>query len=439
MLSLVAAVFICGFGLILSFSIGYLLLLLGSAMSAGTLLSSIVGNIPTRRLTVVIPAHNEELVIANTLNSLSEQEYPAGQFDVVVLADNCTDATAAISRSFGATVLERSNLTQRGKGYALDWGFLQLLKEPNGADAFAIVDADTWVSPGFLSAASQRISRDNGWTAPYAMQGRYGVYNTDDGWRAALMGAAFDLYNHVKPLGREVLKLSAGLKGNGMVFTRSLLERARWSGDSVTEDIDFGLDLARVHHLRVVYEPAALVLAQMPTTAGQAASQRQRWEFGRTRLVVERAVPLVAEGIRSRNLLILDAGIDLLILPMGELFALLVLWTVCVAFCAHTLWIDQYRLLFSAVVILWTSLLFYVIVGLRLAGASAAAYRALALAPVYVVWKLLSLASALVSRSRKSGAQREEWVRTSRSPITPTQLPVEGVPESRDSEGEQQR
>src|SRR5438477_4685586 len=65
-----------------------------------------IPDVPQVRFTVVIPAHDEEPGIAATLRSCRDLDYPADLFRVVVIADNCTDGTAAVARRQGADVLE---------------------------------------------------------------------------------------------------------------------------------------------------------------------------------------------------------------------------------------------------------------------------------------------------------------------------------------------
>ena len=360
-------------------------------------------------LAVIVPAHNEELVLAGTLASLKAQRYPNECVEIVVVADNCTDRTAAIARSLGTTALERSCAAERGKGYALNYAIQHLLAQPCVAAAFVIVDADTHPAPDFLRCLSARISENADPRGYGAWQGRYGVLNARDGWRAALMTAAFDLVNHVKPLGRDTLALSAGLKGNGMAFTRPLAEALPWPGGSLTEDLDYGLELARRFNLRVQYVPEARVEAQMPATAGQAASQRSRWERGRFGLVRERALPLLGEAVRRRSLLLFDAAWDLLMPPLAELAALLLLFAGLTALgtAAHLLphlWI-------AAAASGLLGLCIYVLCGLRVAGAGPEAYAALARAPFYALWKF-----ALLFTGRQKSSS--EWVRTERAPLS---------------------
>ena len=133
-------------------------------------------------LAVIVPAHNEALVLNGTLESLLAQTYPRDRFQIVVVADNCTDGTAALARLHDAVVLERSHDTERGKGYALNHAVSFLLQQPRPPDGFVIVDADTQVALDFLTRISARLASQSDPRGLGAWQGRYGVLNTRDGW-----------------------------------------------------------------------------------------------------------------------------------------------------------------------------------------------------------------------------------------------------------------
>lgn len=372
---------------------------------------------PAPRITVVVPAHDEEIVLGATLDSLAHQHYPADRFETVVVADNCSDATAAIARARGARVLERTNPHLRGKGYALDWAFERLLAAPDAADAFVIVDADTFVDPAFLRVMAGRLAAEGDAWGRCALQGRYGVLNGSAGWRAALMNAAFDLHNHVKPLGLDRLGLSVGLKGNGMAFTRALLEQARWQGSSVTEDIDYGLDLLCEHGIRVGYVPEARVVAQMPVTAAQAAPQRARWEEGRTRLLRARGLPLLIAGLRQRDGRLCAAALDLAAPPLAELAGLLLIWGASIPLVQAAGWLPGVGgWWYGAWLVGALGMAAWVLGGLRVAGAPRGAYLALVAAPAYAAWKFALVATRLPGG--KTGTSAPEWVRTARIPIT---------------------
>jgi cellulose synthase/poly-beta-1,6-N-acetylglucosamine synthase-like glycosyltransferase len=334
----------------------------------------------------------------------------------VVVADNCTDDTAALARAGGALVLERQDATRRGKGYALAWAFERLLGpdsplEQEGAAgaiaAFAIVDADTEVAPDFLSRMAARLP-SSPLTEPLALQGYYGVQNPEGGWRAALMEAAFDLVNHVRPLGAERLGLYVGLKGNGMVFTRALLRAAPWSGSSITEDIDYGLDLLLHHGWRVRYVPEARVRAQMPVGGQGATTQRERWERGRYQLLRARVPGLIAQGLRRFDRRLLSAALDLLTPPLAELCVLLALWAAAAGIGWRLGALGIGWLIGCGAALIGLGL--YLLGGLKASGASPLAYKALLRAPFYIVWKLALYALRLTRRGDN------EWVRTARLP-----------------------
>lgn len=415
--------------------VGYLLTLLFHAGRRPRSIAAADGE--NRRFTIVIPAHNEELVLGATLDGLEALDYLQGRFRVVVVADNCTDSTAAIARKMGATVMERTNLTQRGKGYALEWAFAQLLADrgefADDADAYVVVDADTLVDRDFLNAMSRRLGEgvapENRDAHRAALQGRYGVLNTNDSWRSALMTAAFDLFNHVKPLGRNNVGLSVGLKGNGMAFTRALLKESPMQGSSITEDIDYGLDLLQKRGVAVGYAPEAIVVAQMPTTAKQSASQRERWERGRYKLMRERAFPLLWDGIRRGDVRLVDAALDLLTPPLAELYALCVAWLI-VAFIGYGLeWTPAEVVIPPALALL--GYVVYVLGGLKVAGAKPEAYSALLRAPLYALWKFVLIFTPKKGVKKAVGALSEEWVRTERaampSATNATKLEISGT------------
>ena len=155
------------------------------------------------RTAVVVPAHNEETGIAACVQSLLACEPPAEGIatEIFVIADNCTDSTAALAAAAGARVLERTDPERRGKGYALHYAFSRMLAE--GFDCALVIDADTFVAPNFLAAASAALR-----AGEQAVQARYLLRNTKETTRSRLMGLAIRAFNVVRPLGRERLGLS---------------------------------------------------------------------------------------------------------------------------------------------------------------------------------------------------------------------------------------
>ena len=391
------AILACVFGVAATLSLAYLLVHLAAALLP---IRTPSGAGDASNLVVLIPAHDEALTLGATLASLAAQDrLPA---EVIVIADNCTDETARIARESGATVWERTVPDRRGKGYALAWAVeraLDITPNPNNGEPspndppiiggkgviFAILDADTRADPGFCREISRALETAD------AVQGRYGVLSPEDGWRVGLMAAAFALVNHVRPLGADRLGGFVGLKGNGMGFTRETLEKVRWRGDSVTEDLDFALDLA-LAGVKVRYAPLARVAAQMPTGAAPAATQRRRWEGGRLRLLQTRALPMLRAGK-------LGAALELVVPPLAELVLLLAFWGalgVASGSLALQVW--------WALGVLGLAL--YLACGLLVSRVGAAVWLALLRAPFYVFWKL----ALRLTGPRGQG----EWVRTAR-------------------------
>jgi cellulose synthase/poly-beta-1,6-N-acetylglucosamine synthase-like glycosyltransferase len=246
------------------------------------------------RFLIVIPAHDEAGVIASTVRSCRELAYPRELFSIWVIADNCTDATAGEAGEAGASVVERFDPALRSKGHALEYFFSRVDEgrpDSGGYDAAVLIDADTWVDPGMLTAFDAGLAEGMDW-----IQGYYTVRNPDASWRTRMMTYAFSLANGVWMTGLERLGLGVGLKGNGMCFSARGLRRSPWRAYGLVEDMEFALML-RARGERVRFLPEARVSGEMVSRGGPgAASQRRRWEAGRRALRGKFAGPLARSG-----------------------------------------------------------------------------------------------------------------------------------------------
>ena len=352
----------------------------------------------TTRFDIIVPAHNEASGIAATVASLFAMSYPADRMRILVVADNCTDDTAARAMAAGATVLERRSTTEKGKGYALAFGYEASLRD-GVADAVVVVDADSSVSPNLLSAFSARFV-----SGADAVQAEYGVRNARDSWRTRLMVIALTMFHTVRSLGRERLGLSCGLRGNGMGFRSSLLRRVPPRAFSIVEDVEYGIALG-LAGTRVWYVPEAQVHGDMPASAAASRSQRERWERGRLALIREH-VPVLLRAARGRaGRLAVDLAADLLVPPLTTLAALVVAGVVLALFVMQRGFADGLG------VVPWLAaagaLAVYVIRGAVLSGAGPRVVLDLMWAPIFAVWKL----TLMFTPTRRAG----EWVRTTRS------------------------
>ena len=259
---------------------------------------------------IIVPAHDEAAGIEKTIASLQRLSWPSEQYRIVVVADNCTDATASISRDAGATVLERQDLARRGKGYALAHAFTWS-RSAGIADAVAVVDADSVVSANLLESFAARLE-----AGACALQAHYGVLNATDTWRTRLMAIALGSIHKVRSRAREHLGLSCGVRGNGWCVTHALLDKVPYRSFSLTEDVEFGIDLGLAGY-RVAYCDECQVNGEMVTSELAARSQRQRWEGGRIGLIREKAPALLRAAAARRSLVCLDLALDLLVLPLS--------------------------------------------------------------------------------------------------------------------------
>ncbi len=350
----------------------------------------------THRFDIVVPAHDEENEVAQTVASLLAVDYPRERFRVLVVADNCSDRTAEMATAAGAQVLVRRDADRRGKGHALAFAFDYCLAD-GFADAVVVVDADTLVDKNLLVAFAARFER-----GVSAVQADYGVRNSGSSWRTRLMAIALAAFHGVRSAARERLGVSCGLRGNGMAFGRGLLQSHPPVAFSVVEDLEYGIQLGYAG-VRVEYVPEARVLGHMAVTEGASRSQRRRWERGRHALVREHVPALLREAWRRRDGTLLDLALDLMVPPLGQLLVVTV-----VGLGLSLLAVP------SGVVVaawLWAAALLGVVVhvlrGWAFSGVGLIGLRDLLWVPVYVVWKM-------TLRFSDKGRRPEEWVRTSR-------------------------
>ena len=359
---------------------------------------------PTPRLAVVIPAHNEAAGIADTIRSAAAAHWPSERLDIHVVADNCDDDTAGAAQAAGATVHNRRDPDNRGKGQALDWFFRQCAPAYATADIVVVIDADTLMLPDFARAMAAAFARPD----VQAAQGYYGVRNPKESWRTSLIAAALALFHHLRPAGRDVLGASVGLRGNGMAFRADLLRRIGWPAHGIVEDAECALVLLR-DDILVHYVASAVVLAEMAATAQQADSQRRRWEAGRFALLRSHG-PALFRGLARQNAVArLDAALDLLTPPL-TLLAL----EQCLVAAASAVLVPGW---FPALLGLPMVTVAAVVLALALRREPAVVWLRLAAAPAFVAWKLLLYAQMLFSKETTS------WTRTLRRGERPEDNP----------------
>jgi 1,2-diacylglycerol 3-beta-glucosyltransferase len=335
---------------------------------------------PQLRYCVLVPAHNEELVIGETLTALRAAMRPHDM--LVVVADRCTDATAELARGFGAEVLERGEGAEPGRAAARQDGLE--FAEKFEWDAIAFVDADSVVQPGFFEACERVLEGDVD-----AVQARSEAA-TGGGLIAQAYLAAFALQGVTIPRGRDRLRLSVRLRGTGMVLRRHVLTGHRFRAPA-SEDLFYSLDLCLDGILPRHVESARLCSANVRSWSA-AANQRVRYEAGRMAAAKEFVRPL----LRTRSVAALEAAVFLVTPPIAVAVGSVAIGAGVLALAGSAaVWAPLTGLALLALA---------VVTGLIQARAGGRTWLALLAAPWYVAWKLVVQARAALSM-RRPGAQ----------------------------------
>jgi len=270
-----------------------------------------VGNRPP--VAVLIPAHNERGGIATTVRAV-QNDLRAGD-RLLVVADNCTDDTAAEARQAGAEVIERNDLVQRGKGFALDFGVTHLKQGPAPA-VVIITDADVQPRPGSIDALAGQAIR----TARPA-QSVYLLKQSADAPQNPVSLLAFRVRNLVRPLGLARLAGPCPLFGAGMAFPWEIISRAPLASPHLTEDVALALDLAASGHAPRLC-PDALIEGDSAPNDQATVKQRRRWEHGHLSLIFSHVPRTFLKGLIGLRPHAMMLALDVMVPPLSLLVML---------------------------------------------------------------------------------------------------------------------
>jgi cellulose synthase/poly-beta-1,6-N-acetylglucosamine synthase-like glycosyltransferase len=352
-------------------------------------------DVPRHRLLVVVPAHDEELVLGATLDAITADMRRGDR--LLVVDDRSTDRTGEIAARAGAVVVTRRPGETPGRAPArqtalehaarLDW------------DAIVMIDADSIIEPGFFDACDRMLA-----TGAEALQVRS---EASLGRRAVDLAAlvSFAVQGVVLPRARDQWGLLVRLRGTGMVLRRSLLARFAFRAPA-SEDLVYSLDLCRAG-VRVRHVDEARLRSQNAGSWRVAADQKVRYEAGR----IAAAREAVGDLLRSRSRAGFEAAWFLVSPPIATAATLLVVSTV-------------FGLVWS---VTWLAASGFVGLGVLAGGVLLAAttagigwriHVAVAAAPVYLVWKVVVSLRTVLSVARRV----DEFGATDRVPVGPDHL-----------------
>jgi len=270
---------------------------------------------PSRPSTaILIPANNEEKLIARIVGALTPQLRDIDT--LLVVADNCDDETADIARMHGAIVIERHEPQRRGKGYAIGYGIDYLRRvEP---EVVVVVDADCVVAPDSIDILSNEAL-----SSGRPVQAVNLIEVAADAPVLERIGAfAFKVKNYVRPLGLKRLGLPCPLTGTGMAFPWTVIEDAPLASGHIVEDLKLGIDLAADGH-PATFDERASVMSQFPRTELGREIQHRRWEHGHLAMIVSDVPRLIYLSFRKRQSNLIAIALDLMVPPISFLVVFL--------------------------------------------------------------------------------------------------------------------
>lgn len=345
---------------------------------------------------VIVPSHDMEAVIVRCVQSLRAMRYPADRLQVFVVADHCTDRTAAQAESAGATVLVRDD-GPPGKTYTIAWTLAALRQRGIRPDLYVVTDATAHVKASFLGALVARWQQGEDIVVAHSL-----VDVANQKWFAQCLGLTL-VHRNMQNLARERLGLSALVEGRGMAYSSEYIDRFGWnlalptSNDPSahpTEDWRHGVRVVE-HGYRVAFADDAHVYTPLRDTLSAATQQGMRWERGRMANAATHGVKVLVQAIRKREARMIFAALDAIQLPVAVLGALCVLTGLLAVAIPGPGWLHALGL--APVIMVGIYGLFVIAQGQR-EGIRASA---IAWAPVYVLWRCASFVLAFVAPGRR--------------------------------------
>ena len=279
-----------------------------------------IKNMKKHKFMAIIPAHNEEAVVKNLIESLKNQNYDENKLDIYVIADNCTDATAEISRDAGAIVYERFHETKKTKGYAMQWFLEKKIEDGSDYDAFCVFDADNIVTPDFIQEMNKKLCQGE-----EIVQGYRDIKNPTDSWISAGYAIFYWTMNRFYHLARYNVGLSPLINGTGFMVKMDLIKNEGWNTQTLTEDIEYSLiNIAKGRKLG--WAVNAKVYDEQPINFKQSWSQRSRWTVGHLQCIKYYTKDLAKGFAKNKTVMNFDGLLYLLGIPMMliTLFLLLI-------------------------------------------------------------------------------------------------------------------
>lgn len=382
-------------GLLAAIPVAFLAVQIGASLLPARRRSASTASGLCPRFAVIMPAYNEEAIIAHSIASIMAQLPPVGR--LLVVADNCSDGTAQTAASAGADVTIRRDTTRIGKGYALDHGVRSLGSDP--PQVIIIIDADCEVMPGALETLAKQCAATG-----RPAQARYSMLAPPSPSPADKVSRlAWTIKTFVRPLGSAHLGWPCQLMGSGMALPFSLACRLDLATGHLAEDQKFGAELALAGS-SPLFCPDAQVVSQLPQGETGKRQQRTRWEHGHLAVIGQFFLPLIRRVVSKPSLHLLAFTLDLCIPPLTLLaLSLMLIGGLNLSWFAATGAASP--LVASSVVL--AGFAGAIVVAWRRFGQEIISGRELAAGPAYCLLKIPSFIRFFIHR-------QVDWIRTER-------------------------
>ena len=260
---------------------------------------------------ILIPSHNEEDVIYDTLQNIQKIKYPKDYFNVYIIMDNCTDNTLKEFNRFKqdypfSTNINKIIVNGGSKPKALNKA-ISYLKENNlwNADNIIILDADNIISDTMLESYDYYHKMYND-----ILQCRILSAN-DNNIISQGFTSSFNFMAYGFQYTRNCIGLSASLSGTGFSIKRDIFDKVGFNKcDTLTEDLEFSI-LCILNGYKIKYVPEEYVLNQHLESLKPSLIQRIRWCRGHMQTAMKLDKSLLKAFIKRPSFQLIDSFIFL--------------------------------------------------------------------------------------------------------------------------------
>ena len=226
---------------------------------------------------IIIPARNEESVVAGLIESVYKNKYPQDKLQIFVIAHNCTDKTAKIARDLGATVYEYNNPNECTMGYAFRYLFDCINRDYGNDffDGFFLFNADNILKEDYFEKMNDAFCYYNG---ERVITSYRNSKNFGSNIMSACYGLLFIANCRFESRGRTVCNCSTRVQGTGYVISNKLVKDG-WKYVTLTEDWEFSADQVLKNN-KIMYCDEAEFYDEQPTSFKVMWRQRVRWSKG---------------------------------------------------------------------------------------------------------------------------------------------------------------